>query len=167
MRGAILTTPAPAVPVALVPDGDGLAAEIGGAGRPVTALVAFYEPEHLTDVARGENGGRQLHEYRIVRAAAPLGAWDGAGRRLALPPVPPGLGVAVLVQGVRSARARRGQSAAAHELRRLRAPASGPPPQGPPPQGPPPQGHRTSGGRLIRIASTLPPVFRPNSVPRS
>ena len=28
-------------------------------------------------------------------------------------------------------------------------------------------GHFTSGGRLIRIASTLPPVFRPNSVPRS
>ena len=28
-------------------------------------------------------------------------------------------------------------------------------------------GQRTSGGRLIRIASTLPPVFRPNSVPRS
>ena len=28
-------------------------------------------------------------------------------------------------------------------------------------------GHFTSGGRLIRIASTLPPVFSPNSVPRS
>jgi hypothetical protein len=28
-------------------------------------------------------------------------------------------------------------------------------------------GQRTSGGRLIRIASTLPPVFRPNRVPRS
>ena len=28
-------------------------------------------------------------------------------------------------------------------------------------------GQRTSGGRLMRIASTLPPVFRPNSVPRS
>jgi len=99
VRGAILTTPAPPVPVAIVQDGDGLAAEIGGAGRPVTALVAFYEPEHLTDVARGENGGRQLREYRIVRAAVPLGAWDGASRRLTLPPVPPGLGATVLVQG--------------------------------------------------------------------
>jgi len=28
-------------------------------------------------------------------------------------------------------------------------------------------GQRTSGGRLMRIASTLPPVLRPNSVPRS
>jgi hypothetical protein len=30
-----------------------------------------------------------------------------------------------------------------------------------------PQLHTASGGRLIRIASMLPPVFRPNSVPRS
>ncbi len=27
--------------------------------------------------------------------------------------------------------------------------------------------HFASGGRLIRIASILPPVFRPNNVPRS
>lgn len=27
--------------------------------------------------------------------------------------------------------------------------------------------HVATGGRLIRIASTLPPVLRPNSVPRS
>lgn len=31
----------------------------------------------------------------------------------------------------------------------------------------PPQLHTASGGKLIRIASMLPPVFRPNSVPRS
>ena len=30
-----------------------------------------------------------------------------------------------------------------------------------------PQGQRTSGGRLIKIASILPPVFKPNKVPRS
>ena len=40
------------------------------------------------------------------------------------------------------------------------------------PQGNRPQaigcyGQRTSGGILMRIASTLPPVFRPKSVPRS
>ena len=28
-------------------------------------------------------------------------------------------------------------------------------------------GQRTSGGKLIKIASMLPPVFNPNSVPRS
>ena len=31
----------------------------------------------------------------------------------------------------------------------------------------PDQVHTASGGRLIRIASILPPVLRPNSVPRS
>jgi hypothetical protein len=29
------------------------------------------------------------------------------------------------------------------------------------------QGQRASGGRLMRMASTFPPVFKPNSVPRS
>ena len=31
----------------------------------------------------------------------------------------------------------------------------------------PPHGHATAGGMDERIESTLPPVFRPNSVPRS
>ena len=35
------------------------------------------------------------------------------------------------------------------------------------PLAPHPQGQRASGGRDIRIASTLPPVIRPNLVPRS
>jgi hypothetical protein len=99
IRAAIQTAPAPVVPVALVSDGDGIAAEIGAAGRQVSALLALYEAEHLTDVARGENGGRQLHEYHIVRGAMPLGIWDGGRRRLPLPPLPAGLGAAVLVQG--------------------------------------------------------------------
>ena len=30
-----------------------------------------------------------------------------------------------------------------------------------------PHGQRTSGGRLIKIASIFPPVFKPNKVPRS
>ena len=30
-----------------------------------------------------------------------------------------------------------------------------------------PYGQRTSGGRLIKIASIFPPVFSPNKVPRS
>jgi hypothetical protein len=98
IRAAITTVPAPQLPVTLVADGGG-AAEIGAAGRQVAALVAFYEAEHLTDVGRGENGGRQLREYRIVRGVTPLGVWDGARRRLPLPPVPAGLGAVVLVQG--------------------------------------------------------------------
>jgi hypothetical protein len=95
---AIRTAPPSSVPVAIVPDGDGLAAAIGAAGQQVSALLALYQPEHVTDVSRGENGGRQLHEYRIVRGATFLAIWDGAARRLPLPPVPQGFGAAVLVQ---------------------------------------------------------------------
>jgi hypothetical protein len=98
IRAAIQAAAPASVPVAIVPDGAGMAAEVGGAGRPVSALLAFYEPEHLTTVSRGENGGRQLREYRIVRGAQSLGTWDGTPRRLPLPDAPPGLGAAVLVQ---------------------------------------------------------------------
>ena len=99
VRAAIEAVPPLPVPVAIVADGGALAADIGAPGRPVTALLAIYEPEHVTDVARGENGGRQLHEFRIVRSAMPLAMWDGGPRRLPLPAIPPGLGATVLVQG--------------------------------------------------------------------
>jgi hypothetical protein len=98
IHAAIQTAAPPAVPVAIVPDGAGMAAEVGAAGRPVSALLAFYEPEHLTTVSRGENGGRQLREFRIVRGARTLGTWEGTPRRFDLPAIPPGLGIAVLVQ---------------------------------------------------------------------
>ena len=99
IRAALATLPVPPVTVALAAEGGALAAEIGAAGQPVIALAAIYDPQHMTDVARGENGGRQLQEYRIVRQAVPLASWDGAPRRLALPPLPPGQGMVVLVQG--------------------------------------------------------------------
>jgi hypothetical protein len=99
VRDAIRATPPASVSVTVVSDAAGLTAAVGAAGRPVSALLVFYEPQHLTDVGRGENGGRQLQEYRIVRSATPLGNWDGSARRLPLASPPPGLGAAVLVQG--------------------------------------------------------------------
>jgi len=102
VRTAMQTAPAASVPVTFVPQGapggDGFAVEVGAAGQQVSALLALYQPEHVTDVESGENGGRQLHEYRIVREAMFLGFWDGAPKRLTLPPLPEGLGAAVLVQ---------------------------------------------------------------------
>jgi len=96
---AIRGAPPSSVPVAILGDGDGLAVQVGAAGQQGSALLALYQPEHVTDVARGENGGRQLREFQIVRGAMALAIWDGAPRRLALPPIPTGLGAAVLVQG--------------------------------------------------------------------
>jgi hypothetical protein len=77
----------------------GLVAEIGAAGVPVSALVASYDAQDATPVRAGENGGRMLIEYRIVREATPLGIWDGSARRIVLPPMQPGRGAVVLVQG--------------------------------------------------------------------
>ena len=86
------------VAVSLQRTEDGLIAETGAAGRSISALLAAYDPERTTPVGAGENNGRRLAEYRIVREATPLGAWDGAPRRLALPTIAPGRGAVLLLQ---------------------------------------------------------------------
>jgi hypothetical protein len=100
VRTAIGTAGGLPVPVVLRRDTQGWVAEIGAAGQPVNALLATYEPQHATAVGAGENGGRRLMDYRIVRDSRALGTWDGAARRLMLPDVAAGLGVALLVQSV-------------------------------------------------------------------
>ncbi len=87
-----------AVSVSLTRTADGLAADIGGAGTSVHALLASYDPEQATSVGAGENEGARLREYRIVRDAAVLASWDGAPRRLTAPAVPPGRGAVLLIQ---------------------------------------------------------------------
>lgn len=98
IEAAIATTPAPPVAVSLRRTADGLIAEVGTAPTGVMAMLAFYEPEHTTRIGAGENGGRQLTEYRIVRTAQAAGIWDGTARRIALPSPPPGQGAVLLVQ---------------------------------------------------------------------
>jgi hypothetical protein len=98
IRAAIGTAGEPAVPVSLRRAEDAVIAETGAAGRTVTALLVTYDPEQTTSVDRGENGGRRLAEYRIVRDATPLGTWDGTPRRFTLPAVAPGRGTALLLQ---------------------------------------------------------------------
>jgi hypothetical protein len=78
--------------------GDTVVAETDPAGQPVSALLVTYDPQRTTPVRGGENGGRQLAEYRIVREATPLGSWGGGPRRFTLPVVPPGRGAALLLQ---------------------------------------------------------------------
>lgn len=82
------------VPVTLRREGGALTAEIGDAPGPVTALLVGYDPMRVTPVAGGENGGRRLTEYNIVREATVV----GASRRLILPPVAAGRGAVLLVQ---------------------------------------------------------------------
>lgn len=99
VAGAIDAVGGLPVPVTARREGQGATAEIGAAGRPVSALLATYLAEHATPIGAGENGGRTLTEYRIVRAAMKLGGWDGTARRIPLPEIGAGLGAVVLVQG--------------------------------------------------------------------
>ncbi len=73
----------------------GLEAEIGSPSGPLTALLVTYEPEVATSVGAGENQGRRLVEYRVVRDVL---AVTPVTPRLTLPPVPEGRGAVLLVQ---------------------------------------------------------------------
>ena len=100
IRAAIGAAGNPGIPVSLRRTEDGVVAETGPAGRPVIALFATYDPQRNTAVGAGENGGRQLMEYRIVRDATALGAWDGAARQFTLPSLAPRRGAVLLLQSV-------------------------------------------------------------------
>jgi hypothetical protein len=98
IRTAIGAAGGPEVAVSLRRTEDGAVAETSSAGRPITALLVTYDAERNTSVSAGENGGRHLLEYRIVREATALGTWDGAARRLTLPAIAPGRGAVLLLQ---------------------------------------------------------------------
>ena len=70
-----------------------------GAGGDVV-LVAYLR-KAVSSIGRGENAGRTLDEYNIVRAVVPLGRWDGGAQefRTKLASLPQDTtDVAVLVQ---------------------------------------------------------------------
>jgi hypothetical protein len=71
------------MPIHLSRSGSKLTIELG-AGVPAEITVVAYSGESETRVARGENAGRMLKEYSIVRAVYPLGNWDGAAKTISL-----------------------------------------------------------------------------------
>ncbi len=74
----------------------GLEAEIETtAATPVTGMLVTYDPRHATQVDAGENSGRELVEYRVVREVTRLSALMS---RMELPAVPANRGAALLVQ---------------------------------------------------------------------
>jgi hypothetical protein len=71
----------------------------GTAPEPATVWLVGFDREHSTPVARGENGGRTLKEYQIVRSFKAIGTWRGAALNLsAASDAVSGESVAVLVQ---------------------------------------------------------------------
>jgi hypothetical protein len=90
--------------VAIEKDGAGYRAVIPAAaappGGPATVWLALFDSQRETRVARGENGGRTLKEYNIVREWRQIGSWDGRALTLPLPMPkdPGGNGCAIIVQ---------------------------------------------------------------------
>jgi hypothetical protein len=62
--------------------------------------LAVYDRRHATKVNSGENNGRKLENFNVVRRLESLGRWDGSARSWTVPAdgFGPGQGAAVLVQ---------------------------------------------------------------------
>ena len=91
---AMADTPAP-MAVGLRRTATGLEAQASQWPAGASALLAVYDPDNTTAVAAGENAGRRLKEYRIVREVRDVPLTNGP---IALAPVPANRGAALLVR---------------------------------------------------------------------
>ena len=57
---------------------DGLSIDVGAGNGRARILLVGFDPEHRTNVGRGENSGRTLIESNIVRSVRVIGNWDGS-----------------------------------------------------------------------------------------
>jgi hypothetical protein len=69
---AMRDAPALMVSLSLSRDGTRLVAEVGALPPGATLALAVVDPERSTAVGAGENSGRKLREFRIVREYRPL-----------------------------------------------------------------------------------------------
>jgi hypothetical protein len=69
-------------------------------GRPADVTFALYDRRHSTPVASGENQGRMLDNFNVVRRFEVLTRWDGAAANWSVDTtdLQQGQGVAVIVQ---------------------------------------------------------------------
>jgi hypothetical protein len=77
-----------AVPVECAVAGDGVGVRVAG-GRPelrrATLWLIGFDRHRVTQVGAGENGGRALAEWHIVRGLEPLADWTGDPYETTLP----------------------------------------------------------------------------------
>ena len=77
-----------AVPIELAAQDDGLLVRVAAgddATRRATVWLVGFDRHHETQVGAGENGGRTLAEWNIVRGLEPLGEWQGAAYETTVP----------------------------------------------------------------------------------
>jgi hypothetical protein len=98
---------APGVPLAISVQNDNVVVALGAQppqqprSGPCDVLLLGYLPEAVSKVTRGENAGRELHEFNIVRSVRKLGSWQGEGESFSVPLTAlaaDATGVVVLVQ---------------------------------------------------------------------
>jgi hypothetical protein len=78
-------SPHVAVSVARGPGGQILVHIDGGqTAEPATIWLVGFDREHTTQVPRGENEGRVLRDYQVVRTLKEVGSWSGEAVDLAL-----------------------------------------------------------------------------------
>jgi hypothetical protein len=98
MAGETMSAPA----LSLARGADGLAVHVGAgaAAEPSTVWLVSFDRQHATPVRGGENGGRTLTNYQVVRRFEQLGTWTGDALDLTVPAVSPDPdgGLAVLLQ---------------------------------------------------------------------
>lgn len=75
------------VPLTLATRADGLRVNISAqaAARAATLWLVGFDRFHETRIGAGENGGRTLPEYNIVRGLEALGSWSGEAVAFDLP----------------------------------------------------------------------------------
>jgi hypothetical protein len=95
VRQAIDQAIPPPVVVTLRRTAAGLEAGIGTPPTRATGLLVIYDPRVATQVGAGENEGRQLVEYRVVRDVVAL---ESLTSRLTLPSIAENRGAALLIQ---------------------------------------------------------------------
>jgi hypothetical protein len=64
-------------PLGVAREGEALRVSIGAGAGSGTLLLVRFEREHVTKIARGENGGRTLRNAHVVREIRRLGEWQG------------------------------------------------------------------------------------------
>jgi len=93
----------PGVPLDLSVQNGNLTITLGAQPQPAACdvLLLGFLPQAASRVTRGENAGRELHEFNIVRSVRKLGSWQGEGRSFNVPVTalaPDATGAVVLVQ---------------------------------------------------------------------
>jgi hypothetical protein len=92
-RGSVLRALGDArdgVPIAIGRHGDSLTIDLAAPGtagdvqQSAEVLLLALVPETQTAIGRGENGGRTLREFNIVRATFLLGRWNGGTQRFTI-----------------------------------------------------------------------------------